>query len=164
LAKRDHTMAGRTQTIGELFEQDRQAALALPARAFDPFVPQTAKVDKYQTVRFDTNRYSVPRRWAFETVTIKAYVDRIEVVAGTGVIAHHARSYARDEWIVQPQHYLAILGRRPAALDHSFVFAEWKLPACFDALRADFEAREGLAAGARQYVRVLQPSASMSHP
>jgi hypothetical protein len=62
LAKRDHTMAGKTQTVGELFEQDKRGALALPAHAFDPFVPQTAKVDKYQTVWFDTNRYSVPRR------------------------------------------------------------------------------------------------------
>jgi transposase len=156
LAKRNHVMAGRMQTVGELFEQDQQAALPLPPRAFDPFVPQTAKVDKYQTVRLDTNRYSVPRRWAFETVTIKAYVDRIEVVSGTSVIARHERSYARGEWIVEPQHYLAILGRRPAALDHSFVFTEWKLPACFDQLRADFEQREGLTAGARQYVRVLQ--------
>jgi transposase len=156
LGKRAHRMAGKTQTIGERFEQDRHAALPLPRRAFDPFVPETAKVDKYQTVRFDTNRYSVPRRWAFETVTIKAYVDRIEVVSGTGVVARHPRSYARGEWIVEPQHYLAILGRRPAALDHSFVFTEWKLPACFDQLRADFEQREGLTAGARQYVRVLQ--------
>jgi len=156
VAKRDHRMAGKTQTIGELFEQDRQAALPLPARAFDPFVPETAKVDKYQTVRFDTNRYSVPRRWAFETVTIKAYVDRLEVVSGVSVIARHPRCYTRGEWIVEPQHYLAILGRRPAALDHSFVFARWELPACFDELRADFEQREGLAAGARQYVRVLQ--------
>jgi transposase len=156
LAKRDHVMAGRTQTVGELFEQDKQAALALPPRPFDPFVPETAKVDKYQTVRFDTNRYSVPRRWAFETVTVKAYVDRIEVVSQTEVIARHPRSYARGEWIVEPQHYLAILGRRPAALDHSFVFTQWKLPACFDQLRADFEQREGPAAGARQYVRVLQ--------
>lgn len=156
LAKRDHTMAGKTQTIGELFEQDKQAALALPAHVFDPFVPQAAKVDKYQTVRFDTNRYSVPRRWAFETVTIKAYVDRIEVTSEAGVLARHQRSYARGEWIVQPQHYLAILGRRPAALDHSFVFDRWELPACFEQLRSDFEQREGLAAGARQYVRVLQ--------
>ena len=34
---------------------------------------QPAKVDKYQTVRFDGQLYSVPRRWAFETVTVKAY-------------------------------------------------------------------------------------------
>jgi hypothetical protein len=54
LARRDHTMAGKTQTIGELFEQDKQAALVLPPHPFDPFVPETAKVDKYQTVRFAT--------------------------------------------------------------------------------------------------------------
>ena len=156
LAKLNHTMAGKTQTIGERFAQDKQAALALPPRPFDPFVPESAKVDKYQTVRFDTNRYSVPRRWAFETVTVKAYVDRIDVVSGEVVIARHSRSYARGEWIVEPRHYLAILGRRPAALDHSFVFARWELPACFEQLREDLEGREGLTAGARQYVRVLQ--------
>jgi hypothetical protein len=89
-------------------------------------------------------------------VTIKAYVDRIEVVSGAGVVARHERSCARGEWIVQPQHYLAILGRRPATLDHSFVFDRWELPACFEQLWSDFEQREGLAAGARQYVRVLQ--------
>lgn len=96
LAKRNHTMAGKTQTIGELFEQDQQGALALPAHAFDPFVPSTAKVDKYQTVRFDTNRYSVPRRWAFQTVTIKAYVDRIEVTSEVGVIARLRTSAGLD--------------------------------------------------------------------
>ena len=37
LAKRNHRMAGKTQTIGELFAQDQQAALPLPPRAFDPF-------------------------------------------------------------------------------------------------------------------------------
>jgi len=156
LAKREHRMAGKTQTIGELFEQDKQAALALPAHAFDPFVPASAKVDKYQAVRFDTNRYSVPRCWAFTTVTVKAYVDRIEVVWADCVIASHKRSYARDEWIVEPRHYLAILGRRPAALDHSSVFDRWALPACFERLREAFEGSHGSLAGARQYVRVLQ--------
>jgi len=156
LAKLDHRMAGKLQTVGELFEQDKQAALALPAHRFDPFVPASAKVDKYQAVRFDTNRYSVPRRWAFTTVTVKAYVDRIEVVSVDSVIASHKRSYARGEWIVEPRHYLAILGRRPAALDHSSVFDRWALPACFERLRDDFERRHGPIAGARQYVRVLQ--------
>ena len=156
LARLDHRMAGKTQTVGELFAQDKQAALALPAHPFDPFVPASAKVDKYQTVRFDTNRYSVPRRWAFATVTVKAYVDRIEVVSAESVIASHRRSYARGEWIIEPRHYLAILGRRPAALDHSFVFDRWVLPACFARVREEFEQRHGPMAGARQYVRILQ--------
>ena len=33
-------------------------------------------MDKYQTVGFDGNRYSVPRRHAFRTVTIKGFIDR----------------------------------------------------------------------------------------
>ncbi|MDI9433679.1 MAG: hypothetical protein QM570_18345, partial [Planctomycetota bacterium] len=156
LARLDHRMAGKTQTVGELFAQDKQASLALPAHPFDPFVPASAKVDKYQTVRFDTNRYSVPRRWAFATATIKAYVDRIDVVSAESIIASHRRSYARGEWIIEPRHYLAILGRRPAALDHSFVFDRWALPACFTRVREDFEQRHGPMAGARQYVRILQ--------
>lgn len=156
LRKLDHTKAGQTETVGERFAREKAAALPLPARAFDACVSQEANVDKYQTVRYDTNRYTVPRRWAFEKVTVKAYVNRIEVVAQGTVVAAHGRSYERGQLVVQEQHYLAILGRRPAALDHSAVFRQWKLPAGFLSLREDFEARYGPSDGARQYIRVLQ--------
>jgi len=156
LRKLDHRMAGKTETIGERFQQDKAAALSLPKRCFDPCISEPARVDKYQTARFDTNRYTVPRRWAFETVTVKAYIDRIDIVAADAVIASHQRSYDRGQLIFQEEHYLAILGRRPAALDHSAIFRQWKLPACFIELREDFEARHGCPGGARQYVRVLQ--------
>lgn len=52
-------------------------------------------MDKYQTVALDRNRYSVPRRWAFQAVTVKAYVDRLEIVAAHQVIARHPRCYGR---------------------------------------------------------------------
>jgi transposase len=156
LRKLDHVQAGHTETIGQRFAREKAAALPLPARAFDACVAAEAKVDKYQTVRYDTNRYTVPRRWAFEKVTVKAYIDRIDVTAQGTVVASHRRSYERGQLIVQEEHYLAILGRRPAALDHSAVFRRWKLPAVFTSLREEFEARYGPAAGARQYIRVLQ--------
>jgi transposase len=156
LRKLDHIQAGHTETIGQRFAREKAAALPLPARAFDACVTQEAKVDKYQTVRYDTNRYTVPRRWAFEKVTVKAYIDRIDVVAQGTVVASHRRSYERGQLIVQEEHYLAILGRRPAALDHSAVFRHWKLPAVFASLREEFEARYGPSAGARHYIRVLQ--------
>jgi len=156
LGKLDYIKAGQTETVRERFEREKAAALALPSRVFDPCVTEEAKVDKYQTVRYDTNRYTVPRRWAFEKVTVKAYIDRIEVVAQGTVIASHRRSYQRGQLIVQEEHYLAILGRRPAALDHSAVFRQWKLPADFLSLRKDFEVRFGPSAGVRQYIRVLQ--------
>lgn len=55
--------------------------MAVPARTFDACVMQPGQADKYQTVRFDGNSYSVPRRWAFRVVTVKGYVDRVEIVA-----------------------------------------------------------------------------------
>ena len=59
-------------------------------RRFDACVLQPRQVDKYQTVRFDRNAYSVPRRCAFRAVTVKGYVDRVEVVADGQVVARHA--------------------------------------------------------------------------
>ena len=80
-----------TESVGLRFEQDRPRLVADAERRFDACVLQTAQVDKYQTVRFDGNAYSVPRRWAFRAVTVKGYVDRVEVVADGQVVARHAR-------------------------------------------------------------------------
>ena len=156
LKDRDRTVAGQTETIGQRFARDRTAADPLPARTFDACVHTEAKVDKYQTVRFDKNRYSTPRNCAFRPVTIKGYINHIEVVAGGRVVARHDRGYGRGEQILDPVHYLVTLGRRPAALDHSNVYRHWRLPAAFIELRRRLEQCHGPLAGARQYVRVLQ--------
>jgi transposase len=156
LAERERTSAEQTETIGVRFERDRAAALTVPAHAFDPCVSQPAHVDKYQTVRFEHNQYSVPRNYAFQTVTVKAYVDRLAIVAAGQVVAQHARSYGRNEQILDPRHYLSTLARRPAALDHAPVYRHWQLPESFGQLRTDLEARLGPAAGRRHFVRVLQ--------
>jgi len=154
--ERRRTVAGRTETIGQRFEQDRQAAMPLPSQRFDPCILSVAQADKYQTVAYDSNRYSVPRRWAFETVTVKAYVDRIQIVACGQVVATHRRCYGRRQQVLDPLHYLVTLGRRPAALDHSKVYRNWELPASFAELRTVLEGRHGPFAGSRQYIRVLQ--------
>ena len=89
-------------------------------------------------------------------MTVKGYAERVEVVAGGQVVARHARSYDRDQQLLDPLHYLAALGRRPAALGHAPVLRDWRLPASFAQLRQALEGRHGPAAGARHYVRVLQ--------
>jgi hypothetical protein len=154
--ERQHTIRGCAEAIGVRFEQDRACALPLPGHAFDPCIYQTAKVDKYQLVRFDHSSYSVPRACAFQMVTIKGYVDTVAVVAGGQVVARHRRSYARHEQLLDPVHYLTTLGRRPAALDHAPVYRHWQLPEVFTQLRKTLEQRHGAPAGVRQYVRVLQ--------
>jgi transposase len=143
--------------IGERFAEEQAAALPLPKHRFDPCVIRlAAPVDKYQTVAFERNRYSVPRPFAFEMVTVKGYVDRVVIVAKGEVVAQHARSRSPDTLVLDPLHYLATLDRKPGALDHAPVYRDWKLPACFAELRAELEKHHGAVAGARRFVKVLQ--------
>jgi transposase len=137
--------------------EDLAAAAALPRHRFDPCVIKPAvAVDKYQSVAFDGNRYSVPRRYAFEMVTVKGYVDRVVIVAKGQIVATHARSLAKQTMVLEPLHFLAALERKPGALDHAPVFRDWKLPACFGGFRGELEGLHGAMSGARRFVQVLQ--------
>jgi hypothetical protein len=64
------------------------------------------------------------------------------------VVARHARSYGRDQQVLDPLHYLATLERRPAALDHAPVLRDRKLPEAFAQLRQALEQRHGPSSGA----------------
>jgi transposase len=144
-------------TIKDRFAEDLAAALPLPAHRFDPCVVRPGVgVDKYQSVAFDGNRYSVPRSFAFGMVTVKGYVDRVVVVAEGQTVATHERCSYKQMMILEPTHYLATLGRKPGALDHAPVFRDWKLPACFADFRAALEGHHGALGGSRRFVRVLQ--------
>jgi transposase len=156
LAVRERTCGDQVETVGVRFERDRAASLPLPERPFDACVVQPGQVDKYQTVRFDGNSYSVPRRWAFHAVSVKGSIDRVAVVADGQIIALHTRSYGHREKILDPLHYLVVLETKPAALDHAPVYRDWQLPAAFAELRRSLEARLGPRTGARHYIRVLQ--------
>jgi transposase len=156
LAARERTCGDQVEPVGVRFERDRAASLPVPERPFDACVIQPGQVDKYQTVRFDGNRYSVPRRWAFHAVSVKGYVDRIAVTADGQTVACHRRSYGRHEKVLDPLHDLVVLEKKPATLDHAPVYRDWQLPAAFAELRRSLETRLGPRTGARHYIRVLQ--------
>jgi transposase len=151
----DRQATKRQETIGQRFQQDLARSLALPDRPFDPCIQQSAKADKYQTVAFDKNRYSVPHSFAFRTVGVKGYVDRVELTDGGKTIASHRRCYKRDEQILDPRHFLPVLERKPGCLDHSNVFRQWQLPKAFPRLRKILTDAHGAHSGTRQFIRVL---------
>lgn len=156
LAERDRTVAHQSSTIGENYELERPAALVLPTYLFDACIRRSGLVDKYQTVMFETNRYSVPHPAAFAKVTVKAYVERVAIVHKGEVIAEHARSYGRHESFINPMHFVAALSRKPAWLDHVPAMRDWKLPESFERLRQTLRSLHGPRTGDRQYIRVLQ--------
>lgn len=159
LAERDRvvrSLAGPF-AIKDRLAEDLASASPLPRDRFEACVIHPAvAVDKYQTVAFDGNRYSVPRASAFGLVTVKGFVDRVAIVSGGRVVAAHARSPEKSTMILDPLHFLAALDRKPGSLDHAPVFRDWDLPACFAEFRGRLERQHGPSAGVRQYARVLQ--------
>jgi transposase len=143
--------------IADRLAEELAAALPLPPYRFDPCVIRPAvPVDKFQTVAFDNNRYSVPRPFAFQTVAVKGYVGTVAIVAKGEVVATHVRCLQKHQMIIEPIHYLAILDRKPGLLDAAPAFRDWGLPACFAAFRTALEELHGATPGTRRYVRVLQ--------
>jgi transposase len=143
--------------IKDRLAEDLATASPPPVYRFDPCVVKPGvAVDKYQSVAFDGNRYSVPRPFAFQMVTVKGYVAKVEIVANGQIVATHARSLEKHQMILDPIHFLATLGEKPGALDHAPVFREWKLPMCLADMRAELERLHGAMSGSRRFVRVLQ--------
>jgi transposase len=159
LAERDRVVRSLTGpfTIKDRLAEDLASASPLPRDRFEACVIHPAvAVDKYQSVAFDGNRYSVPRAFAFGLVTVKGFVDRVAVVSQGQVVATHRRSLEKAKMVLDPLHFLATLDLKPGSLDHAPVFRDWALPACFADFRARLERQHGPSAGARQYARVLQ--------
>lgn len=161
-AELDRTVTGQTDSIGRRFEREKQLALALPVHRFDACIVRQGQSDKYQTVLFETNRYSVPRTSAFRSLSIKACIDQVRIVQDGQTVATHRRSYGRHESILDPMHYLPTLSRKPGCLDHSSLFRDWQLPPAFTRLRDTLEQTHGQQTGSRHYIRVLQ--LLMNHP
>jgi transposase len=143
--------------IADRLAEELAAASPLPPHRFDPCVIRPAvAVDKYQTVAFDNNRYSVPRPFAFQAVAVKGYVGTVAIVAKGEVVATHPRCLQEHRMIIDPIHYLAVLDRKPGVLDAAPAFRDWSLPASFAAFRTALEGLHGATPGTRRFVRVLQ--------
>src|SRR4029077_5450911 len=94
-------------------------------------------------------------RYAHHPVVLRGYVDRVMLSHKAAVVAEHRRRWGREGVSFDPVHYLALLERKPGALDHARPLDGWELPACFAVLRARLEAdRDG--EGTREYIRALR--------
>jgi len=148
-------LRGKGATKEELLKEDRAAFLPLPAAPFDACRKASTAADKLSLVRFDCNDYSVPVRYAHHTVVVKGYADRVLICRKDAIIAEHARLWEKEAIAFEPIHYLALLERKPGALDHARPLCDWGLPECFSLLRSRLE-QERLAQGTREFVQVLR--------
>ena len=140
------------KTRWEVFEAaERPALMPLPA-AFDGFAEREVRVSSTSLVHYDRNRYSVQCQYAGKTVSVRAYADRIVMVAEGKIAGEHARSFDRERTFFDPWHYVPALASKPGALRNGAPFKDWTLPQPIQRLRERLLKKPG---GDRQFVAVL---------
>jgi transposase len=154
----ERTIAGREQTIGVAMRAEQAHLLPLAQEGFDLAEVSFPKVDGSGCVRVRTNFYSAPLP-ADTRVQAKVYADRVEVWHEGAEVARHERSYGRFQQVLELEHYLEVLERKPGALAGSTALKQWRArgrwPADYDRYWEVLIRRHGKQPGTRQMIELL---------
>jgi hypothetical protein len=157
IAYGSHKMVGRSRSVAELYEQEKQHLLPAPEVIYSNTEPREARADKYATIMLDKNRYSVPWRYAGRKLKILLHVDRIEIFSGSKKIAVHARLFGNNKWSLIPDHYLELIQQRPMSFNSARPIRQWreKWPESLHRLLEGFCCSQGETKGIKDFISVL---------
>lgn len=109
---------GTTKEIPEeRFQKEKEHLLALQAKDYDVTQPIRVKAYRDCYVRFDGNYYSVPAKYIFLPLILRADKCEIKIFYQQSCIAIHKRSYGKNERIDDPKHFADLLKIKKAARD-----------------------------------------------
>lgn len=106
------------QSPANLLEQEKPYLLPLKP-AFDASRRKEARVNKYSVINVDQNKYSVPDYLVGKFVKVKIYPEIIKIFYKDLKIAEHKRSYLNHQWIIDINHFVHTLKKKPGALHSS---------------------------------------------
>lgn len=116
------------KTAAELFEQEKKALLPVPCKMLCSEQTEL-RVDKYATISYRTNRYSVPDHLVGHFVEAKIQSHQIMIYKNNELIGIHRRCYGKHQWVIDINHYLSTFKKKPGALGSSVALA------CCEALK-----------------------------
>lgn len=153
------TITGREQTVGAALRIERGYLLPLVAEGFDLNEVSFARVDGMGGVRVRTNAYSAPLPPG-TTVQVKLLAATVELWHEGRCVARHLRSYGRYQEVLNLEHYLEALERKPGALAGSKPLEQWRRagrwPASYDRFWQGLVERHGRQAGTKAMIELLQ--------
>src|SRR5262249_36648432 len=118
-------IAGHDQTVGAAMLEERAQLLPLAEQGFELAEIAFPHVDGLGCVRVRTNLYSAPAPPG-RTVEVRLYPSHVEVRDEGRCIARHERCYERHQQVLDLEHYLDVLERKPGALIGSKPLAAWR--------------------------------------
>jgi hypothetical protein len=160
VANRNRTIQGKKTTVGEASEQERSSLLPLAQEGF-PYeeVIYPLIVDGHGRVKVKTNWYSAPLSPGWRAAAVVGPTE-IEIRHDNRCAARHPRCYGRGHQILNLEHYLDVLEKKPGAMAGSTPLQQWRRagrwPECLDRIWGQLEQRLGKSAGTREMITLVR--------
>lgn len=151
-------IAGRAQSIGAAMTIEREHLRPLAEEGFDLAAVSFPVVNSSGTVNVLTNFYSTPLTPGTK-VEAKAYAAYVEIWREGRCVARHERCFSRQQKVLNLEHYLDVLAKKPGALAGSMPLEQWRTqgrwPESFDRFWENLQQRRGRQDGTRAMIDVL---------
>jgi hypothetical protein len=148
----------RSVSVGTAMALEREHLLPLAKDGFDLAAVRFPLVNTSGCVKVLTNSYSVPLAVGTE-VEAKIHASYIEVWRQGKCVARHERCFGRQQKVLDLNHYLEALERKPGALAGATALeqcrAQGKWPASYDRYWEGLKQRLGKQAGTHAMIELL---------
>ena len=155
-----HVISGRKFSVGDAIRDEQSHLLPLVVERFaiaETIYPVI--VDGHGRVKVRANWYSTPL-YPGSRVTARVWPAHVEVWNSGEFAARHERSYGRGHQILNLEHYLDVLDRKPGAMKASTPLQQWRTagrwPACMDMLWQRMETRHGKSQATRAMITLVR--------
>jgi transposase len=159
-------IAGREQTVGAGLLVEREFLLPLAAEGMDLAQTSFPTINGLGCAKVLTNAYSAPLP-AGTQVQAKIYASTVELWQDGRCVANHERCYGRQQQILDLEHYLDVLFRKPGALAGSKPLEQKRQaglwPPSFDRIWEALIERHGKQSGTKQMIDLLKLSQKYGH-
>jgi len=160
-------VGNRSTSVAQDWALERTLLHPLPAESFDTALTLLPRVDRYAQVTVRCNQYSVPARFIGHRLRVKLSASTVTAYDRNQVVARHQRAIGKGVKVLDLDHYLEILLRKPGALPGATALAQARAAKVFTADHDRFWAAarkaHGDAAGTRALVEVLLLHRRLAH-
>jgi transposase len=160
MANRSRTISGKSMTIGEASEYERAFLLPKAQEGFPLHeVLYPLVVDGKGRVKVKTNWYSAPLSAGVRAAAVIGPL-LVEIRHDNQCVARHPRCYGRGHQILNLEHYLDVLEKKPGAMAGSTPLQQWRQagrwPECLDQIWRKLEQRHGKSGGTREMITLVR--------
>jgi len=160
VANRSRRISGKSMTIGEASEYERAFLLPKAQEGFPLHeVLYPLVVDGKGRVKVKTNWYSAPLSAGLRAAAVIGPL-LVEIRHDNQCVARHERCYGRGHQILNLEHYLDVLEKKPGAMAGSTPLQQWRQagrwPECLDQIWRKLEQRHGKNGGTREMITLVR--------